>query len=53
LLPRGKAFSLVVHPRIDVANKSVLEISVEARSAIASALAPEKRGSIVMASAKE
>lgn len=48
LVPQGNTFKVVVHPRIDVENKTTLEVSVAAREAIASALPPEKRGAVVI-----
>jgi 1-acyl-sn-glycerol-3-phosphate acyltransferase len=47
-VPRGNSFTVIIHPRIEIGPKTALELSVEARNAIASALPPEKRGAVVM-----
>jgi 1-acyl-sn-glycerol-3-phosphate acyltransferase len=47
-VPQGNSFEVIIHPRIEVGQKTALELSVEARNAIASALPTEKRGAVVM-----
>jgi 1-acyl-sn-glycerol-3-phosphate acyltransferase len=47
-VPHGNSFAVIIHPRIEIGQKTALELSVEARTVIASALPPEKRGAVVM-----
>ncbi len=53
IVPKGNRFDIIVHPRIEVAERTVLQLSNLAREAIASALPPEKRGAVVMSVGKD